>query len=189
MQFFNDILKYIQNFYADTNNIFLSILVLIALFAAFATLAAFKSSKQTKKSLRAQMMGDLLDSRYTEKNIVARKNLVNYNETCRKHHFDYVKTFLDNRNKRTVEKEIDKSRQIVFAYFDKIYRLKKTGLLKNKDLNRLIDNSELDLFINRCWPLVVGVIDSQINAIKAKTVKYTEKEVYDFYYSLYHKRY
>ncbi len=189
MQFFYDILSHIQNFYSDTTNIFLSILILIALLAAFATLAAAKSSKQSKKALRANMMNDLLDSRYTEKNIVARKNLVNYHETCRKHGFDYIKTFLSNRNKRTVEKEIDKSRQIVFAYFDKIYRLKKAGLLKSKDLNRLIDNSELELFINKCWPLVAGVINSQVNPLKPKTVKYSEQEVNNFYYSLYHKRY
>jgi hypothetical protein len=189
MQFFYDILNSIQKFYYDTTNIFLSILVLIALFAACATIAAFRSSKQSKKVLRATMMSDLLDSRYTEKNIVARKNVVNYHETCRKHGFDYVKTFLENRNKRTVEKEIDKSRQIVFAYFDKIYRLKKSNLIKNKDLNRLIDNNELDLFINKCWPLVVGVLNAEINPLKPKTVKYSEKEVYHFYYSLYHKRY
>ncbi|MBN1797322.1 MAG: hypothetical protein JW822_02015 [Spirochaetales bacterium] len=189
MQFFYDILTYIQNFYSDTTNIFLSILVLIALFAACAALSAFNSSKQTKKALRAQMMSDLLDSRYTEKNIVARKNLINYHETCRKHGFDYVKTFLDNRNKRTVEKEIDKSRQIVFAYFDKIYRLEQSGLLQVKDLNRLIDNNELHLFINKCWPLVSGVINAQPHPLKPKSSKYSEKQVYEFYYSLYHKRY
>jgi hypothetical protein len=189
MQLFYDFIDYWKTFFSNTTNIFLAIILLISLFVAFATFAASKSSKQAKKALRAQMLTDLLDSRYTEKNIVARKNLVNYQSTCKKHNFDFVKTFLANRNSRVVEKEIDKSRQVVFAYFDKIYKLKKSKLLKNKDLNQLIDNNELDLFINKCWPLVEGIINERHYLLKPKKEEDAEKEIYNFYYKLYQKRY
>jgi hypothetical protein len=189
MQFLNDILYNIQMFFSDTTNIFLSLVLLISLFAAFATIAAYNSSKQAKKALRAGMMNDLLDSRYTEKNIVARKNLINYYDTCRKHGYDYVKTFLANRNSRKVEKEIDKSRQVIFSFFDKVYRLRQSGLLKSNDLKRLIDDNELELFINRCWPLCAGVIDSTPGNVAHAKSGDSQKHVYNFYHQMYKIRF
>ncbi len=185
MQFINDALNAIRVFFSDTTNIFLTLVLAIALLAAFATIAAFKSSKQAKKALRGGMLNDLLDSRYTEKHIVARKNLENYCDTCRKHGFDYVKTFVNNRNTRKVEKEIDKSRQIVFAYFDKIYRLRKSKLLKAGDLKRLIDKPELELFMDRCWPLAAGLLKSRGDTVSPGQSGYGEWEVFRFYRKLY----
>jgi hypothetical protein len=107
----------------------------------------------TRRSVKYQLISDLLAYRYDDKTLQARRALRAWNDKYREKHLGEKFEQLGNREKA----ELDKHRRYFFAYFRRILDLYESKILRYREIRGLVNQSDLSMLLCIDKPLEESV--------------------------------
>lgn len=159
-------------------------IIIPIIISAIALIISFYSAKKSKDILKQTIMDTLLNQRFSNEMLAAKKDLSAYYEEKKDSIIEDFNKIRDSKK----GKKIDNHRYFLKSYFFKIFLQKKARLISENDIRLLLGENDIDLFFNKIyWELTskINITEKkEIKAITKKAKKYQDIEMYYFYNKL-----